>query len=114
MNSAVPQQQGKKKKKPFSRQTILLVIFIVMLFGGGGYYLLTSFAPPAAESPVQLEQSTQLPIKKVDWQKLIYENETLKSLHNPLSAPVEVGTVGHQNPFRLAPAKNAESQPPKP
>lgn len=109
-----PHQSVKKKKKPFSRQTILLVIFILMLFGGGGYYFLTSFAPPDSESQAQLEQRAQLPIKKVNWQKVIYENETLKALRNPLSAPVEIGTVGHQNPFRIAPAKTTESQPTQP
>lgn len=111
MATQSPKQPAKKKKKVFSRQTILLIIFILMLFGGGGYYFLTSFAPQSTESTAEIEQSTQLPIKKVNWQKVIYDNEILKGLRNPLSSPVEIGTVGHQNPFRIAPAKPTESQP---
>jgi len=110
MNTQQPHQPAKKRKKPFSRQTILLVIFIVLLFGGGGYYFLTSFAPMGVGSTTQLEQSTQLPVKRVNWQKLIYENVLLKELRNPLTAPLEVGTVGHPNPFRLAPQKSATEQ----
>gem|GEM_PF-3360541 len=90
----------RKKKKGISRQTILLIVFILFLAAGGIYYYLTSFAPSETVSPVELEAKRQLSIKKVNWQKALYENETLKTLHNPLTAPVEIGPIGNPTPFQ--------------
>ncbi len=92
--------QGQKKKKGFSRQTILLVLFIFLLGGGGGYYYLAYFAPQTPESLVELQVKKQLPIKKVNWQKVLYENAIIKGLHNPLTGPLEIGIVGNQTPFQ--------------
>lgn len=92
--------QGQKKKKGFSRQTILLVLFIFMLGGGGGYYYLISFAPQTSESLIELQVKKQLPIKKVNWQKTLYEHAIIKGLHNPLTGPLEIGVVGNRTPFQ--------------
>lgn len=96
----LPSSQGQKKKKGISRQTILLVIFILILGGGGGYYYLEYFAPPLPQSLVELEEKKQLPIKKINWQKVLYENELVKGLRNPLTGPLKIGTVGNFAPFQ--------------
>lgn len=95
MNGTITQ-----KKKGMSRQTIMLIVFVFIVIGGGGYYYITTLAPQEMESVVQLGTKQQLQIKRVDWGKTVYEHRTLQQLKNPLSGPLEVGTVGNPNPFR--------------
>lgn len=89
-----------QKKKGISRQTILLIVFVFIVLGGGVYYYITTLAPQEPESIVELGTKQQLQIKRVDWKKTVYEHKTLRALRNPLSEPLEVGTVGNPNPFR--------------
>lgn len=89
-----------KKKKGPSRQTALLIVFALVVLGGGGYYAITTFAP-AVESVVDREAKRQLQIRRIDWQRTVYEHDTLKNLRNPLPGPLEVGTVGNPSPFRV-------------
>ena len=89
-----------KKNKGISRQTLLLIVFIIVVVGGGGYYYMTTFAPQTPESVVELGTKRQLQIKRVDWEKAVYEHETLRSLKNPLPGPLEIGTLGNPSPFK--------------
>lgn len=106
MPNGVSPLPGQKKKKKFSRQTILLILFILFLGGGGGYYYLQYFAPQENPSLVELEVKRQLPIKKVNWQKILYENDLVKSLRNPLTSPLQIGPLGNHVPFQ-PPVKEA-------
>ncbi|MBI4599701.1 hypothetical protein HY732_02145 [Candidatus Uhrbacteria bacterium] len=100
MPEIISSVHGQKKKKGFSRQTILLILFIVILGSGGGYYYLAYFAPQEAPSLAELEIKRQLPIKKVNWQKALYENTIIKGLRNPLGEPLTKGTIGNRTPFQ--------------
>ena len=100
MPTLIPQSGAQKKKKGLSRQSMLLIAFTLFLVGGGTYYYLTTLAPQEISSLVDLEVKRQLPIKKVNWQKVLYENKILKGLHNPLTAPLQAGVVGNHAPFQ--------------
>ena len=110
MPTLIPQSGGQKKKKGLSRQSILLSVFTLFLVGGGAYYYLTSLAPQGLPSLVDFQVKRQLPIKKVNWQKVLYENQILKGLHNPLTAPLQVGIVGNQAPFQPPAVPTSPSQ----
>lgn len=89
-----------KKQKGLSRQTMLLIVFALAVLGGGGYYAVTTFVP-TVESVLELEQKRQLQIRRIDWQRTVYEHGTLKNLRSPLPGPLEVGPVGNPTPFRV-------------
>lgn len=94
-----------KKKKSISRQAVLVMIFAFFVIGGGGYYYYTTFAPQEAESVVELGTKRQLHVRRVDWEKTVYDHGVLKKLKNPLSGPLEIGPLGNPHPFRTPAAQ---------
>ncbi len=100
----------KPQKKILNRQTILVVVFAIFVVLGGGYYYMLNFGPTETESLVDLQAKRQLPVKKVNWQKVLYEHSGLKSLRNPLSGPLEIGSLGNDHPFQ-APAVSEPINP---
>lgn len=89
-----------KKKKQTSLPFLLVGLGIVLLIAG--YYVYTLYFQPASqEIPAGEGQSSQFPLKKVDWEKELFGNPVFQSLTTAIPAEVTViqGETGNASPF---------------
>lgn len=71
----------------------------LLLCGYGGYYLYQTYGPkPQPASSIATEKK-KLPIKKVDWEKTVYEDPFFLSLKEQMPSQATVGTIGNKEPF---------------
>lgn len=93
----LPSAQQKKKR---TNSTALIVIFLI-LCGYAGYYAYQVYWPrPQVSISITIEKKN-LPIKKVDWEKTVYEDPFFLSLKNRLPLQVTVDKMGNKEPFAV-------------
>lgn len=92
----MPSGQQPKKKRTNSR---LLIGVFVILCGYGGYYIYQLYGPkPQSVSSIAAEKK-KLPIKKVDWEKTVYEDPFFLSLKEQMPSQITVDKIGNKEPF---------------
>ena len=92
----MPSPQQPKKKRTNSR---LLIIVFLLLCGYGGWYMYGIYGPKPPFVPLVAEEKKKLPIKKIDWEKTVYEDPFFLSLKEQMSSQVIVDKVGNKEPF---------------
>lgn len=86
-----------KKKK--SKLPLLFGILALILLGGGWYLWSTILSKQMSILDIQ-EGSKKVQIKKVDWQKNVFEHPVFTSLDDSQEEPLVAGTSGgNPNPF---------------
>lgn len=91
---ASPQLQ--KNKRTNSK---LLIGVFVLLCGYGGWYLYQIYGPKQHAVSSLLAEKKKLPIKKIDWEKTVYEDPFFLSLKEQMSSQMVIDKIGNKEPF---------------
>lgn len=78
---------------------ILLIIIGVCVLGAVGVYWFFSQSQTVSIQDQETQSKKEIPLKRVNWKKTLYEDQTFQSLKNPLSVPLDSGVTGNTYPF---------------
>ncbi|MBI2644878.1 hypothetical protein HYW94_01730 [Candidatus Uhrbacteria bacterium] len=90
-----PQPLQKKKR---TNSAALGVIF-VLLAGYAGYYFYQIYGPKSSAPVSIVVEKKKLPIKKIDWEKTVYEDPFFLSLKEQMPTQMTVDKIGNKEPF---------------
>jgi len=90
-------QQSKKKR---TNSTALVGIF-VLLCGYAGYYFYGIYGPKIKSTTSIVVEKKKLSIKKINWEKTVYEDPFFLSLKDQMSVQVTVDKIGNKEPFAV-------------
>ncbi len=94
-----------EKTRTSSRQTLIIIIVVCVVIATGIYWFFSQSSMVGSTRDEQPQASKELPLKRVNWKKTLYEDQTFQSLKNPLPIPIEAGVSGNTNPFGEKPKK---------
>lgn len=77
---------------------MLGVIFVILL-GYAGYYFYQIYGPKPQTTLTIPAEKKKIPIKKVDWEKTVYEDPFFLSLKDQMPSQVIVDKIGNKEPF---------------
>jgi len=92
----MPPQLYPKKKRTNS---LALTVIFVLLLGYAGYYFYQMYGPKPQTAISVSAEKKKLPIKKIDWEKTVYEDPFFLSLKEQMPTQITVGTIGNKEPF---------------
>ncbi len=82
-----------------SRLILIIIVGACVIIAAGIYWFFSQSSQVSNTRDEQPQTAKELPLKRVNWKKNLYEDETFQSLKNPLPAPLEAGVTGNTNPF---------------
>ncbi len=82
-----------------SRLILIIIVGVCAIIAAGIFWFFSHSSSQSNTRDEQPQTAKELSLKRVNWKKNLYEDETFQSLKNPLPAPLEAGVTGNTNPF---------------